>query len=291
MSSDIVENIRRLSHEPNHGTECGCFFWKFLYNVNDNDFFALMKTHFFNEGNFMVDYSDMDKFLANAEEKDFPQEDTGFFDRKEIPLFHEKQTEEREFSEELYQVRKSGIERIRERLEQKLSVARTRYDGVDVEEKKKRSAILYNLVIFMVFVGAGAYLLHRFLGTNVMTMVCFGAIGVLGIAVAVHELFKVVNELTTLLVRSGKATRLVEEAHIKTYGKEREFELKRIHNIQDRLNELRDIDKKLDKNHGLTDEEYRQAEQLSLIPEIDNPYKVESITFGEYVKFYLFGHI
>lgn len=238
----------------------------------------------------MIDYLEMDKYLSEAEKNNHPEEDTGFFDRREMP-FHEKQTEEREFSEELYQIRKSGIENVRDLLNQKMKVARTLYDEVDIEVKKKRTSILYGLTIFAVIVGAGAYLLLRYLTFNSVTLVCFGAIGVMGLAVAVHELFKLLDELTTFLVRSGETTRLVETLRIKTYEKEREFAMKRIYGIQDCMNELRSIEKKLEKNRGLTDDEYRQVDRLSLVPDIENPYKVETITFGEYVKFRLVGHI
>ena len=236
-------------------------------------------------GRQMIDYDELDAVLAKEDEalaaaqKKQEEESQQAFES-------EITEEEREYLDAHYQIDLSRAEAVRNKLEVWLESARKDYDQVD-RDKKNACQDMLGYIFAWLFHTAGYPVVYVAFGTNIISAVAFGLLGIFWVFYTGKFFLKVLNSIVNYFVLSDKrhVSAFVEKNQILTFEKKRAHALQRINYIKGQLAKLDNFEKKMEHQHGLSAADSEAMNSLALIRDIPTPYKEYKTSFREYFKF------
>lgn len=236
----------------------------------------------------MVDYDELDAMLLQEEKKQAAeelkkQEERQASEKSKMEALSE---EEREYLDEHYELDRSRAEVVRNKLELALESARKDYDQVD-RDKKNACQDMLGYIFAWLFHTAGYPVVYVAFGTNIISAVAFGLLGIFWIFYTGKFFLKVLNSIVNYFVLSDKrhVSAFVDKNQILTFEKKRAHALQRINYIKGQLAKLDNFVKKMEHQHGLSAADSEAMNSLALIRDIPTPYKEYKTSFREYFKF------
>ncbi len=233
----------------------------------------------------MIDYDEMEAYLSQEEQKLAEEQAMLERDKAMIELMDFDPEDEGDFGEVNFVICDGCVKNVRNFLQEKLTAVRKEYDAVDAKQRKDRHNIwltggaIAPIIIFptivLIFygkiVGWGSALLYILIwGFFVFEIIS-----------------KFLNTLSEYRVRSSirRAAPFIEANGILTYEKEKEYAHEKIKIINEHLEKVRVFERKLDRQHGLSESDQEELLRQKVLPMPKNRYTRTKVTFWDYLQY------
>ena len=233
----------------------------------------------------MIDYDEMEAYLAQEEQKLAEEQAMLERDKAMIEMMDFDPEDEGEFGEVNFVICEGSVKNVRNFLQEKLAAVRGEYDAVDVKQRKDRRELWLtggSIAPILIF--------------PTIVLILFGKIAGWGEAMVyvliwgfiVFEIVsKFLNTLAEYRVRSStkRAAPFIEANRILTYEKEKEYAHEKIKMINEHLEKVRVFERKLDRQHGLTESDQEELLSQKVLPMPKNRYTRTKVTFWDYLQY------
>ena len=257
----------------------------------------------------MIDYDEMERVLAEEEQKlaleeaerkraQDPEAGNGSGagpgddpdDGNNGDIMGGRKGTQDEWAGNTYEIQLSVIEGVRSKLNLKMESARADYDAVEGLKKQAYTDLLGTLIGFLIHTGGYPAIFGTWLyRSNAMTFVSGLLLGVLWLPATAIFFRKLVVEFANYRIRCSKRrySRYIEKNNIRTFEREKEEALEKIHLVKANLEKLDTLQKRLEKKGTLSESENETVLRLGMLHFRESRYLPVKITTAEFFH-YLF---
>ena len=238
----------------------------------------------------MLDYDEMNRELSERE--------------RELALEEAQRAREREFFEPeppdneddgQYEIGKAMIEMAQTTLQRRIETARLDYDAVPKAEKSLRQDTLILVVLFCLHLGGYPLILGIISslmdGSGPMDYAgtFFTTLWLIATVLFLKRLFDGLTHYS-VMQSTSRSVPFIEAKEILTLEKMRDYAITRMNYAKERLQKLAVLDKKLERQRFLDEEDLGEVRRLGLPYEVRCIYDPHKTKFFEYLWFLIRGN-
>lgn len=237
----------------------------------------------------MIDYDDMERTLREAE-RELTTEEEQHHAVMEKMLAEDLERRGKVFDDFNHDRCLNRLEQLRASIDEEIEQSYRNHDQADRDHNTAWQNLVSMFLAFLLHFG-GYPLLFAMFGGYIEAWLPMVILGFIWFFFTIRFAKKVLDEFVDYRVRTskGRASELIEANKILTFEKQRSYELLRINKLKEARKQLEKFETKINRQGGLTDEEFRAMEHAGRPNIPKNAYRRYTVSLFEYIKYLVTG--